>query len=244
MHIIRWLAACLAFVSAAASGGMLYSAPTYPGNYYDFSYQPAKSLPYSALSSPISLSVQFIWQGTAGTPITTPQHALAAFTQMTVPTGYYNPAGDQIWTHGAGAFVGEMGLEMELWIRQNGAANSIVWGQHNGRCARDVQGTLPPNTMCLSATSSPAGFITPSPSFALKRGVTYTLKVKISPTSAGWSKLEAELYQPSVFFGLTLIQSGSVGFENATFFPLVGQMLNAVVARTPGEPAIQYVVLP
>lgn len=245
MRIIRWLTVCaLALLAAAASGGTLYGYPTLPSNTYDFNYQTAKSQPYSALSGPISLSVQYTWNsGSTGAQIVEPQHALLAFTQMSTPTGYFNTTGDQIWTHGVGAFVGEHGLEMELWFRNGSTNNSIVWGQHEGRCARDVLGTLPPGTMCLSATPSAAGYITPYPGFVLRKWATYVVKIRVSPTSPGWSKLEAELWQPGTF-GMTMTQSGMVGFENAAFFPLTGQTLNAAVARTPGEPSILYTVLP
>lgn len=240
----RFIISLLCLLSSMVNAGELYGYPYIPSNLYDWNYQPTRDVPYTALDGTMTLGATYRWsQGNPGDQITEPQHALMSFSQMVVPTGYFNQTGDQVWTHGVGAFVGEHGLEMELWFRQNDAPNSVVWGQHENRCARDVQGHIPPGTMCLSDVENETGYLTPYPSFVLRKGRTYTVKIKITPTGPGWSKLEAELYQQGIF-GTTLIQKGMVGFSHAMFFPLAGEPIKAAIARTPGEPVIQYTVLP
>lgn len=241
--MIRLIFALFYFLATAATGGTLYGYPHVPAAYYDWNYLQAKSQPYTALSGTFSMSARFTWDGVPGQSVTNPQHAVVAYTQRQVATGYFNLAGEESFTHGAGAFVGERGLEMELWFRQNNAGNAYVWNQDNNRCARDVQGTLPPGSMCLASNYNAGGYITSAPGFQLTKGVQYTLKVKLSQSSPGWTKLEAELYKPAAF-GQQLVQSGMMGFPSASFFPVVNQHLTAAVARTPGEPLIQYTVLP
>lgn len=241
-HLLQWLAVCALSVLAACGGGDLYSDGSI---YHDFNYIPSKSQPYTALTNaqPFSSAVTYKWGGTAGQVVTPAQHAVLAYTQSAFNTGYLNAAGQSLFTHGAGAYVGDRGLALELWFQQNGAGNGIYWTQDNGRCARDVQATIPPGVMCLPSYPNSAGFITDAPTFSLLKGANYTLQVSISPTSPGWSRLDANLYQAG-FFGPTLVQSGAVGFQNSAFFPVSLQPLQMTVARTPGEPVISYTVLP
>lgn len=235
---------------ACGGSGTLYSPPGL--NYYDFNYDATKAQTVASLTSnTTTLTYNFVWDGVAGQNITTPQHAVVAMTQIASPTTTLNQTGQMIWTHGAGALVGERGLALELWFRNdlngNGytddQANAVVWSQDNGRCATDVLQTIPDGQMCLAATDNPNGHITSAPYFQLKKGVAYVIKVQLIPLGSGWMKLRAELYQPTAT-GTGLVQSGSVNFQTASFFPSSSAMVNAAVARTPGEPSIQYTALP
>ena len=53
---MRLIIATILLWASAACAGTLYGYPYIAASIYDFSYQPAKSLPYSALSGPISLN--------------------------------------------------------------------------------------------------------------------------------------------------------------------------------------------
>jgi hypothetical protein len=204
----------------------------------DFTYLQDLSAPANALQQGQTLKLQsrFVWDGASNTPVTVDQHAVVAFTQRGATNSAQNNAGDVLWTHGAGAILGPFGLGLELWFRTDSTgngynddpANAIVWTQNNGRCAADVLGTIPPGVMCLSATPS-AGYITPSPSFTLRTAVAYWLRVSITPGANGWATLYADVIEeqnPTV-----PVQSASVGFQYAQFFPVAGQQLSASLAR-------------
>ena len=213
---------------AQAVSGTLYRSVL---SGYDFNYIPSKSYSYNHLinGGTLTAQAQFLWQG-SGT--VTEGHAILAFTQRQVSTGWFNTAGDELFTHGMGAFVGVNGLELEIWMRQNGAANAITWSQYAGGCARDVQGTIPPGTMCLPNYVNSGSYLTSYPGFTLKRNVVYTLKVKLEPASAGWTNITAELYE-RVSGVDVLRQKGRIGVQTASYFPVVNQDAAFTVARTP-----------
>lgn len=231
--------------SAEIATGSLNGAPN-----LDFHYLPALSKPAGALQQGQVLQLQsrLVWDGASAAPIATPQHAVVAFTQSGAANSPQNNAGELLWTHGAGAILGERGLRLELWYRTDTAGNgyeddvpnAIVWGQDAGRCAADVQGTIPPGTMCLSAEQNGSGYLTPEPNFALRTGVAYWLRVALTPTAPGWATLYADLIEeqrPTV-----PVQSAMIGFPTTVFFPLQ-QPFTASVARTAGglnQPTVQY----
>lgn len=239
------LQAMLAFTTAIAQNhdsGTLYRVES--AAYFDWNYPAALAKPKANLASEtLKLQSRFTWYGSINQVITTEQHAIVAFTQTASTSTLVNNAGQSIWSNGAGAYVGERGLELELWFTQNGQNNAIVWSQDNNRCAQDVLGTLPGNTMCISASYNAAGYITSAPDFTLKRGVNYWVRIQISPTTTSNSVLHADLVEETIS-GAVVVQSGSVGFQNAMIFPLASDLV-ATVARTPGsvaEPYVNYVV--
>lgn len=217
----------------------------------DFTYLPALSEPETALQQGQTLKLQsrFVWDGGSYSPVTVDQHAVLAFTQRGATNSVQNDAGEVLWTHGAGAILGPFGLGLELWFRTdtngNGynddVANAIVWTQENGRCASDVQGTIPTGVMCLSATPS-GSHMTPAPSFTLRSGIAYWLRVSITPGANGWATLHADVIEeqnPTV-----TVQSASVGFQVSQFFPVAGQQLSASLARIAVQtyqPNVQYI---
>jgi hypothetical protein len=249
---MRYLALLLTALLVGCGGGSLTADPDL--DYYDFEYREDFSRPYASLATgeALELKARFVWAGDRGQQIDTPQHVVLAFTQAASASTAQNDEGERLWTHGAGAFVGEHGLAMELWFRDdqaqdgfdNDAANALVWSQDNGRCMRDVLGVKPTGTYCLSDTDSPTGYITSAPDFVLQKGVAYVLHVRITPGPDGWKSLHAVLYQES---GDTfnVVQRGFIGFPPSQFFPVAGQPLQASVARTPGspgEPLVDFVV--
>ena len=220
----------------------------------DFRYLPdmSKSTAYvrGPNAAPIVLQARFVWDGAAGQEITTGQHVVVAYTQRGVENSMQNTWGQKLWTHGAGAILGQFGLGLEIWRRDDAnapgygddPANAVVWTQLNNRCAQDVLGTIPPGSMCLPATPNTWGYLTPAPGFTLRRGVAYWLRFKLSPSSLGYTSLYADLLEETAS-GAVLVQSGLIGFPTATYFPIAGQALEATVARTPGsaaEPVIHY----
>lgn len=239
---------CMTGASAQQSAsGTLSGLPQ-----FDFHYLPALSKPADALQQgqTIKLQSRFVLDGNTNQTISTPQHAVVAFTQRGATNSPQNTAGDHLWTHGAGAILSEKGLALELWLRSdangNGynddPANAIVWSQDLGRCAADVQGTIPPGVMCLSATQSPGGYVIPAPDFTLRTGVVYWLRVSITPAAQGWATLYADVIEEQSQAVMT--QSASVGFQMATFFPIAGQQLSASVARTAviaNQADVQYI---
>lgn len=240
--VLSMLIACSPALAQNHDSGTLYRVES--AAYFDWNYPAALAKPKANLASEtLKLQSRFTWYGSTNQIITTEQHAIVAFTQTASTSTLVNNAGQSIWSHGAGAYVGERGLELELWFAQGTQHNAIVWSQDYNRCAQDVLGTLPGNTMCLSANYNAVGYITSAPDFTLKRGVNYWVRIQISPTTAGNSALHAELIEETLA-GAVVVQSGSVGFQNAMIFPLSAD-LSATVARTPGsvaEPYVNYVV--
>lgn len=239
----------LALLSACGGGGSLSRDPTL--NYFDFAYIDKFNQPYSSIHGEFGMSARFIWDGPRGEAITEPQHVLLAYTQTLADTEM-NPEGQMLWTHAVGAFVGESGLQMELWLREDAAGNGLnddptnamVWSQFDGRCARDVLGTIKTDILCLSDREDPAGFITSAPDFQLRKGLAYVVHISITQSTGEMKALYAELYEED---GDTfvLVQRGMVLFRQSSFLPDQKQELRAAVARTPGsegEPSVQYVV--
>lgn len=208
---------------------------------FDWHYK-VGAVPQSSFGSvPLALQSTFKWNGSAGTM--QPQHAVLAYTQRLTNDRFNNQYGEQIWSHGAGAIVGEFGLGLELWFRAlnngvYGPPNAYVWSQVNGRCLQDVQGTVPENTLCLPSTPNGDAYITTAPGFQLQRNTPYTLRVEYVPTG-GWVSMQAELWNSAG----VLVQSGRIGFQPAQFFPSATLQAVPVVARTPGsayEPTVNY----
>lgn len=238
------LAATIACAETAT--GSLNGAPQ-----FDFNYLPALSEPIGSLQQGQALKLQsrFVWDGLSNAQIYAQQHAVVAFTQRGTLNTPQNTAGDVLWTHGVGAILGERGLGLELWFRtdtagngyQDDAPNAIVWTQDNGRCAADVQGTMPPGTMCLSATPNGSAYLTPAPNFTLRTGVAYWLRVAVTPSAPGWATLYADVIEeqsPTV-----PVQSAMVGFQIATFFPMPQQITASLgrISVSTNQPTVQYV---
>lgn len=243
-------AVVLAAVLSACGGGSLDNEPT--STYVDFEYQAQFTQPYAALEGPVALRSRFVWDGPSGQEITAPQHTVLAFTQSGDPGNTRNEKGQVFWTHGAGAFVGQRGLSLEMWFRddpgmdgyQNDPPNAIAWSQDFGRCGRDVRGTIAGNAMCLDVMESLGGYITAAPNFVLRKGVAYFLTVRLEPAEQGMLRLKAELYEESGELARP-VQKAMALIPQSRAFPLQGQPLQASVARTPGspsEPTVQYVM--
>lgn len=209
----------------------------------DFKYSTAMNEAKTNLNSEIALQAEFTWYGAYGAAVTG-GHAVLAFTQTAATNRPLNSAGQMFFSHGAGAFVGPRGLEIELWYRSdtNGNGfnddpqNAFVWNQDYNRCVRDVQGTIPAGVYCIAGATSTSGeYITAAPNFQLKKGVKYVVRIKLKPSSvyANRSRIEAQLLEQG-YFGKTLIQSGAIDFVTSDFFPTV-QDLQATVARAPGS---------
>lgn len=228
------LAACFAISAHASEFGTLSMLPSAAN--FDFHYKTAA--PYSALSgAPKVLQSRFTYNGPSGAMV--PQHVVLAYTQRVSGSSLYNGLGEPLWSHGAGAIVTERGLGLELWFN-NGTPNAYVWDQSNGRCLMDVQGTVPPGTLCLSDTPNPDSYVTTAPGFTLQRNKPYDLRITYTPVS-GWVYMHAELWDGSTG---ALIQQAQVGFQPSTFFPATGQGIAPSLARTPGtasEPTVSYV---
>jgi hypothetical protein len=237
------LAAFMPIVATAGSdSGTLVSNPAVNSG-FDFYYPTALSKPLNALQvgSPVKLQARFVWDGPAGQAVTTAQHALVAFTQKGAANNWVNASGQLLWTHGAGAFVSERGLAMELWFRNDPGGNGVqddpgdsyFWDQTNGRCAYIVS-VGPTNGLCLASTPSPGGHITPA-SFTLKKGVAYWVRVSLEreASNPAWAVMRANLVEETSG-GAVVVQTGSVGFMVASFFPYSGQAMEASIARTPG----------
>lgn len=249
--------ACAALLPAIAfadsySGTLVSNASVNSG--FDFYYPTALSKPLSALQvgTPVKLQARFVWDGPIGQSITTAQHAVVAFTQKGAANNWLNSSGQLFWTHGAGAFVSERGLAMELWFRndpagngvQDDAADAYFWDQTNGRCAYIVS-VGPTNGLCLSQAPNSGGHLTPA-SFTLKKGVAYWVRISLARQAgnSAWATLSADLIEETSG-GPVVVQTGSVGFIAASFFPYTNQSLEASVARTPGpvgEATTQFVV--
>lgn len=212
---------------------------------FDFQYLESMKIPYQGLQPPeIKLQSRFIWSGPAGTEITTDQHAIVAYTQKLTTDSLVNAEGQHLWSHGAGAVVGEYGLGLELWFIQNGQHNGIIWNQHTGQCAADVLGTLPAGSMCLPASVTAPSYMTVAPDFTLRYGVPYWVRVKISTvgTSPGMASLYADLIEEKPT-GPVIMQQAQINFVIATMLPNTLYPVEAVVARTPGstsEPVIYF----
>ncbi len=252
MKTYRIFLTLVAAMLVACGGGTLYNIPQLDN--YDFKYIHELTKPYSALydSKPLVLSAKYEWDGRRGEEILLPQHTVLAYTQETV-TNKQNTSGEQLWTHGAGALVSDIGLVIELWYREdangNGldddTTNAVVWSQDNNRCVQDVLGTINVVTDCLSDKKNEDGYITPAPNFVLRKGIPYFLRTTIYPELNNKSVIEAELFMNGPM-GMELVQSGRVRFDTNKHFPMVGHDLKAAVAKTPGsegEPAVQYAVL-
>jgi hypothetical protein len=234
----------LALLSACGGGGSLTGDPDLAN--YDFEYREEFTRGYESLytGEVLTLRARFIWTGPRAEQITSPQHVVLAFTQSAFDGNPRNDEGEVLFTHGAGALVGEYGLAMELWFRDGMATNAYVWRQDFNRCMVEVIGTIETGTRCLDDRLSPNGYITSAPGFALQKGIAYVLHIRIAPGLDGQKELHAELYQES---GDTfvLVQHGMVRFPPERHFPVQGQSLQASVARTPGtdgEPAVDYLV--
>ncbi len=242
---MRYLALLLSvFLAACGGGGSLSGDPDL--NNYDFEYREEFSRDYAALSSGevLTLRARFVWAGPRAERIEAPQHVVLAFTQSAFDGNPRNDEGELLFTHGAGALVGEYGLAMELWFRDGDATNAYVWRQDHNRCMVEVLGTIETGARCLDDRMSSNGYITSAPGFALQKGIAYVLHIRIVPGLDGQKELHAELYQES---GDTfiLVQHGMVRFPPERHFPVQGQALQASVARTPGtegEPVVDYLV--
>ena len=237
--------------------GYLRNEPTTRN--FDFQYHPTmqSSVEHLQRGGTLKLQSRFIWgSGPKGRVITTPQHAVVAFTQSGSTVNMVNPRNQMYWTHGAGAFVGEQGLQLELWFVNDRNGNGLndeplnahVWGQQNNRCAHEVLGTLQGQVMCLGSEPNGWGYITPAPNFTLRADIPYWVRVTITPSAPGWASLFAELYEQDCDANdencaTRLVQHGLVGFQIAQFFPFSGLPINASNARTPGsasEPYVRY----
>lgn len=238
-----------------SQSGTLSAAPAAFG--FDWHYLHTLDQPRSALFNqgvPIKVQTRFTYGGNSGN-IPGSQHAVLALTQMLADDRFQNNQGEGMWTHGAGAIVTEYGLALELWFRNPAPggsywgqpSNAIVWSSLNNRCAQDVLGTMPGNTMCLLDTDQYGGsYITTNPGWVFKRQTAYTLRITYTPQPNGWVTMTAELLEArNNWFGWVdvVVQRGSVGFQVATFFPDVAQFAQVSVARTPGtitEPTVAY----
>ncbi|MFT3813732.1 MAG: hypothetical protein QM740_10165 [Acidovorax sp.] len=229
---------------AGSFAGTLVSVPAITSG-YDFYYPMALSRPLSALQPgvPVKLQARFIWDGPARQAIHAAQHAIVAFTQKGAPHSWRNPEGQLFWTHGAGAYVGNNGLALELWFRSDPARNgvqddppdAIVWDQTNARCAYLVT-VGPTSSMCLGAGASAlAGYLTPA-AFTLRKGVGYWVRVTLTRETANPARatLRGELLEESGNGAAMVVQTGQVGFVVNRFFPYADQRLEASIARTPG----------
>lgn len=251
MKNFRTLFVLIVVFLAACGGGSLQNEATL--NNYDFKYQPDFSKPYAALENGevMTLQTRFIWSGESGQEITLSQHALTAFTHRAAEN-LKNPEGEELWTHGVGAFVGENGLEIELWRRddpgQNGfeddGADAVVWSQSYDRCPQMVSGKASEYKECLADKPNNTGFITAAPNFVLRKQVPYFLRVQVKRDMDKRYRVEAELFMNTIM-GVELIQSGMVYFDRDRYFPVKGQTLEAVVAKTPGgegEAIVEYAI--
>lgn len=220
---------------------------------FDFDNMPGMAKPHAALQAaqPLYLQARLIWDGAAGSVITTGQHAVVAYTQRAATNNPCNPQGQMLHTHGAGAIVSDCGLGLEIWRRDdtngNGfnddTPNAVAWSQERNGCAVDVASGAPLG-MCLPSTPNTWGYLTRAPGFTLRRGVAYWLRIKLYKDAAvDRTTLYADLIEETPS-GLVLVQSGLVIFPTSVYFPVAGQALEATIARTPGspaEPSVQYV---
>lgn len=213
---------------------------------FDFLYLPIATRSYQHVINGGELVMQsrFVWYGSYGQQITEAQHAIAAFTQYSDPAREKNTSNQPFFTHGAGAFVGERGLQLELWFRTaDNIQNAVTWNQDDNGCIKDVLGTIGPNVGCLPAVVGPDNYLTRAPDFVLRKGYAYWVRVKITQADPGNSWLYADLVEDGAQ-GLRVVQQGRVKFTTAAFFPVQGQNVSATVARTPGtanEPFINYI---
>ena len=237
---------CSLPLSAATYGGSyagtLTSRPAV--NYgFDFYYPAALSKPLSALhpGAKVKLQARFIWAGTMNEPVGTEQHAVVAFTQKGDSTYWRNASNELLWTHGAGAFVGEKGLSLELWFRNDrnqpglhdDPPDAHSWDQFHNRCAyRVTVGAT--NNLCLSSSYDPNGYLTPT-SFTLRKGIKYWVRVTLERHAANpaWAMLSADLVEETDT-SATIVQSGAVNFLVDSIFPYANQAMEASVLRTPG----------
>lgn len=235
--------------------GTLYRVPNL-GN-FDFYYPTDLSSTYGNLmaGAVLKLQARFTWGGTPGREITADQHAIVAFTNRGATNNMVNTAGQMFWTHGVGAYVGERGLELETWFRDdpNGdgfndePANAYVWSQDGDRCVSDVRGTITAPMYCLGDKPSDAAYITSAPDFKLRAGVGYWVRVEVERSKVpGWGLLRAQLVEEACAAAgceARVVQRAAVAFDIAKHFPMNWQPLEATVARTPGsrdEPTIKF----
>ena len=221
-------------------------------DYYDFFYPTTLSSSRENFMAGDTLKLQsrFVWGGGApGREIKANQHTVVAFTQEGVEHNLKNKFSQNLWTHGVGALVGEYGLALELWFRddENGngfeddKANAFVWTQEHDRCKRDVLELIKDKQDCLSASASDAAHMTAAPGFKLRAGIAYWVRIKVQRVGAtGRGMLHAELLEETGGT-VSMVQSAAVEFEIAKHFPMGWQNLEASVARTPGSTDEPYV---
>jgi hypothetical protein len=246
-YIKKLFALLLALLSCSAyasfDSGTFINEPSLGG--FDFKYGTAMNQPKANLNSEVKLQAEFQWYGSYGAPVPL-GHVVLGFTQTNATNAMVSPAGQMLFSHGAGAIVGQNGLNIELWFRddnnQTGTyndddQNAALWNQNNNRCVFDVLGTFPSNYYCLASTPSATGeYITPAPNFQLRKGIRYILRIKMKPSTTypGRTRIEAQLLEQQLY-SKVLIQSAAVDFVTSAFFPKPVDM-QATVARAPSDP--------
>ena len=260
MKIIKLLSSIVlaATLVANATAQVLHEQGTLirePTTYnYDFKLLTALNPPASVVRNGNSAKLQarYVWQpanpALNGLQINTPQHAVVAFTQSLNPNFMRNPSGQYYWSHGVGAFVGENGLQLELWFTEaDGSSNAYVWSQNNNRCMAIVHGYYTPGQLCLDGHATPGGsYLTPAPNFKLRFGVPYWLRLEVRPASPGWMVLLADLIEDSCIGGVCgprIVQQGSISVITNSWWPNQLYPINASIARTEGDvdaPFVNY----
>jgi hypothetical protein len=207
--------------------------------YFPSGFSKSKStLGYSG--GTLLLQSRFIWNGSG--LITGGEHALVAYTQGSQTDKLNSPLQSPrqtLFRYGAGAFVSDVGLALELWSVPGGTQpdTSIAWEQVN-QCgwmiAKKTSANLciPLITLAHALSNPPDSYITSNPGFTLSKGRIYWVRITLTGEGNGWVRLKGELFD-----GSTLVQMGQIGFVRDQYMPL-SEQLKGSIGRTPGQELI------
>ena len=203
---------------------------------------------------PIYMEADVLWQGSGPQQSGAPgdgEHALVALMQGRVTTieeklaSCRNAVAGKLPTpialrmSGVGAYVGERGLAMELWLPPeswNSVNEAIVWNRDNpapanpaARCASLVP-VGATDTLCLSTHPADGDHISVDRPFAMEKGQRYRLQLRVQavPEAPGWARLNAALLIVGADGQTTPVQTGQLHFIIDQFFPKHRDLLPTV----------------
>ncbi len=214
--------------------------------YYPSGFEKMKSTLGTA-GGTLRIRSSFVWDGVEGTLITGTEHALVAYTQGSQSGKYNSPYQSRrqtLFQYGAGAFVRNDGLSLELWSHPSDSLpdNGAVWTANSALGCGTISTTnncsIPLISLSQALSNPPASYITPKGSFSLIKGRTYWVRVTLTGQGNGWVTLKGELFVDSTQ-SYNLMQVAQISFIRDQYLPL-SSLLMGTVGRTPGTNNISY----